>query len=171
MIATRPPAVPASTTLFAVTSPGDRRVEQARSLLIEYADSLRVDLSFQSFDEELSVFPESYLPPGGALILATRGDALAGSVAMRRLDARTCEMKRLYVRPESRGLGVGRALAVAVIDSARSAGYRHMRLDTLPGMHDAQRLYRSLGFREIDAYYENPIAGTRYMELDLRNSK
>jgi putative acetyltransferase len=162
--------VTASTTLSAVTSAADPRVEQARALLIEYAESLRVDLSFQSFDEELSAFPESYLPPGEALILATRGDAVAGSVAMRRLDAGICEMKRLYVRPEFRGFGVGRELAVAIIDSARHAGYRHMRLDTLPGMHDAQRLYRLLGFREIAAYYENPIAGTRYMELDLRTS-
>lgn len=141
---------------------------QARTLLLEYADSLGVDLSFQNFDRELSDFPASYLPPAGALIVAARDEHLAGSVAMRRLDDEVCEMKRLYVRPDFRGLGVGRELAVAIIESAKGMGYRHMRLDTLPGMEDAQRLYRALGFQDIAAYYENPIPGTRYLELDLR---
>ncbi len=137
-------------------------------LLLEYTESLGVDLSFQNVDQELSEFPGSYMPPTGALLLASRGGKLTGSVAMRRLDAETCEMKRLYVRPGSRGLGVGRALAIAVIDAARDMGYRQMRLDTLAGMDDAQGLYRTLGFREIAAYYENPVPGTRYLELDLR---
>jgi ribosomal protein S18 acetylase RimI-like enzyme len=159
--------VPASTTFTRVTSSDDPRVEEARTLLLEYADSLDVDLSFQNFDRDLAAFPASYLPPGGALLLALRDGRLAGSVAMRALDDRFCEMKRLFVRPAFRGLGVGRELAVAIIDVARNTGYRHMRLDTLPSMHDAQRLYRALGFREITAYYENPVPGTRYMELDL----
>ena len=159
------------TTLVTVASEDDARVGEARALLSEYARSLDVDLSFQGFERELRDFPAGYLPPEGALILAFHDARLAGSVAMRRLDVRTCVMKRLYLRPEFRGLGVGRALAVAVIEAARSAGYRRMWLDTLPGMHDAQRLYRALGFREIDAYYENPVAGTRYMELDLRTSR
>ena len=137
-------------------------------LLLEYTESLDVDLSFQNFDQELREFPGGYLPPSGALLLATRSGKLTGSVAMRQLDAEACEMKRLYVRPGSRGLGVGRALAVAVIDAARDRGYRQMRLDTLAGMDDAQGLYRTLGFREIGAYYENPVPGTRYLELDLR---
>lgn len=160
--------MPERTTLLAVTSAGDPRVGDARELLIEYVRSLDVDLSFQNFDRELAEFPSGYLPPDGALILAFHDARLAGSVAMRRLDSRICEMKRLYLRPGFRGLGVGRELAAAVIDTARSAGYLSMRLDTLPGMHDAQRLYRALGFREIDAYYESPVVGTRYMELDLR---
>ncbi len=163
--------MPAPSTLSVVTSAGDPRLEQARSLLMEYAESLDVDLSFQGFDDEVVAFPAAYLPPHGALIVASRDDILAGSVAMRRLDASTCEMKRLYVRPDFRGSGIGHALAVAIIAEARDAGYRCMRLDTLPGMHDAQRLYRLLGFREIGAYYENPVPGTRYMELDLRTSK
>ncbi len=158
----------ASTTIIAVTSADDPRVVEARILLLEYADSLDVDLSFQNFDQELSDFPGSYMPPTGALLLASRGGKLAGSVAMRKLDAEACEMKRLYVRSGSRGLGVGRELAVAVIDAARDLGYRRMRLDTLAGMDDAQGLYRTLGFREIAAYYENPVPGTRYLELDLR---
>jgi ribosomal protein S18 acetylase RimI-like enzyme len=145
-------------------------VADARVLLLEYTESLGVDLSFQNFDEELSAFPESYLPPTGALLLCSRDGSLAGSVAMRGLDDDICEMKRLYVRPGFRSRGVGRELAVAVIGAARDAGYRSMRLDTLPGMDDAQRLYRLLGFNEIDAYYENPVPGTKYLELNLRES-
>ncbi len=140
-------------------------------LLLEYTESLGVDLSFQNVDQELSEFPGSYILPSGALLLAARSGKLAGSVAMRKLDGASCEMKRLYVRPGSRGFGVGRALAIAVIDAARDRGYRQMRLDTLPGMDDAQGLYRTLGFREIAAYYENPVPGTRYLELDLRSLK
>lgn len=162
--------MPGASTIIAVSSGDDARVAQARALLLEYADSLGVDLSFQNFDRELSDFPENYLPPTGALLLANRDDVLAGSIAMRRLDDGICEMKRLYVRPDNRGEGIGRELAVAVIHRAKGMGYRHMRLDTLPGMDDAQRLYRTLGFRDIAAYYENPIPGTRYLELDLRLS-
>ncbi len=162
--------MPSPTTIVAVTSADDARVSEARTLLLEYAETLDVDLSFQNFDQELSEFPGSYMPPTGALLLATRDGQLAGGIAMRRLDRETCEMKRLYVRPEFRGLGVGRDLAVAIIDAAKVMDYRHMRLDTLPGMDDAQRLYSTLGFREIAAYYENPVPGTRYLELDLRLS-
>ncbi len=162
--------MPESTTLTAVTSADDGHAARARTLLLEYAESLDVDLSFQNFDRELSDFPAGYLPPSGALILAIRGEQLAGSVAMRKLDAETCEMKRLYVRADFRGLGVGRELAVAIIDAAGDRGYRRMRLDTLPGMEGAQRLYRTLGFREIAAYYESPVSGTRFLELDLRQS-
>ena len=156
--------------LSAVSAADDFRLAEARTLLLEYVQSLDVDLGFQNFDQELSEFPANYLPPAGALLLADHGQRLAGSVAMRRLDQRTCEMKRLYVRPDFRGFGIGRVLADAIIDAAKDAGYRRMRLDTLPGMGDAQRLYGILGFREIPAYYENPIAGTRYLELELRPS-
>ena len=160
--------MPESTTLIVVASADDGHAAQARTLLLEYAESLDVDLSFQNFDQELREFPDSYMPPTGALLLATRAGQLAGSVAMRELETGICEMKRLYVRADFRGLGVGRELAVAIIDAAGDMGYRHMRLDTLPGMDDAQRLYRTLGFREIAAYYESPVSGTRYLELDLR---
>ncbi|MEE8285768.1 MAG: GNAT family N-acetyltransferase [Gammaproteobacteria bacterium] len=110
-----PPAVPPSNTIVAIVSADDPRVAEARMLLLEYTESLDVDLSFQNVDQELSEFPGSYMPPTGVLLLASRGGKIAGSVAMRKLDAAACEMKRLYVRPDSRGLGVGRALAVAVI--------------------------------------------------------
>jgi len=155
--------------LSAVSSADDPRLAQARTLLLEYADSLDVDLAFQNFEQELSEFPANYLPPAGALLLADHDQLLAGSVAMRRLDEQICEMKRLYVRPGFRGFGIGRILAAAIIEAGKDAGYCYMRLDTLPGMGDAQRLYGILGFREIPAYYENPIAGTRYLELDLRS--
>ena len=162
--------MPASITIIAGKSVDVPRVGEARTLLLEYARSLNVDLSFQNFDQELTDFPASYLPPTGALLLATRDDRLAGSVAMRELQTGICEMKRLYVRPAFRGFGVGRDLAVAIIDAARDLSYQSMRLDTLPGMDDAQDLYRTLGFREIAAYYENPIPGTRYLERDLRRT-
>lgn len=142
-------------------------VDGARELFVEYVDSLAVDLSFQDFERELAEFPRAYLPPRGALLLASRGGAAAGCVAMRALGGDVCEMKRLYVRRTHRNLGIGRLLAEAVIDIGAATGYRRMRLDTLPGMDDAQRLYRDLGFREIEPYYANPIAGTKYMELDL----
>lgn len=158
----------ASTLLSTLRADDDASVADARTLLLEYVDSLGVDLSFQNFGKELSDFPLSYLPPAGALLIARCDGQLAGSIALRRFDEVCCEMKRLYVRENFRGLGVGGALAGAIIDTAKSMGYQRMRLDTLPGMDGAQRLYRSLGFKEIPAYYENPIAGTKYLELDLR---
>jgi ribosomal protein S18 acetylase RimI-like enzyme len=160
--------VTAAPLLSAVRAEDEASVADARTLLLEYVESLGVDLSFQNFDQELSDFPLPYLPPTGALLIARCDGQLAGSIALRGYDAACCEMKRLYVRGNFRGLGVGGALADAIIGTARSMGYQCMRLDTLPGMDDAQRLYRSLGFKEIPAYYENPIAGTKYLELDLR---
>lgn len=160
--------MPSKTTLIAITSADDPRVADARALVREYTESLGVDLSFQDLEGEIAAFPSKYMPPEGALLVCDHGGALAGGVAMRRIDAQICEMKRLYVRPDFRGHGIGRILAEAVIDAARQVGYRRMRLDTLPGMDDAQRLYALLGFAEIAPYYENPVPGTRYLELALR---
>jgi putative acetyltransferase len=158
----------------------DDAVEQASVLFREYAASLGVDLSFQNFEQELASLPGDYAPPDGRLFLAVLDDAgassislpstsphVAGCIALRKIEAETCEMKRLYVRPEFRGHGAGRALAAAVITVAREIGYRRMRLDTLPQMAEAQKLYRALGFREIPPYRHNPIVGTRYFELGL----
>jgi ribosomal protein S18 acetylase RimI-like enzyme len=135
----------------------------ARELFNEYAQSLGVDLSFQDFDHEL----EALASFCEQILIASEDDRAAGCVALRRLDATTCEMKRLYVRPEFRGRNLGRTLAERVIGQARRDGYGRMRLDTLPTMTAAIPLYESLGFVEIAPYRFNPIAGTKFMELEL----
>ncbi len=147
-------------------SAGD--MDAAGTLFREYAASLGFDLSFQNFEEEVRSLPGAYASPEGCLLLARVGIVAAGCVALRRLGDGVCEMKRLYVRPEFRRHHLGRRLALAVIDRARSAGYRTMRLDTIASMEAARGLYRSMGFREIPAYRFNPVRGAMYMELDLR---
>jgi putative acetyltransferase len=144
------------------------QVEQARALFEEYAAWLGISLCFQNFAQELAELPGRYTPPEGRLLLALDEDRLAGCVALRRLDALTCEMKRLYVRAEARGKGLGRRLTEAIIEEARAAGYRRMRLDTLPAkMREANIIYHSLGFRKINPYYDNPVDEATFMELDL----
>jgi ribosomal protein S18 acetylase RimI-like enzyme len=134
-----------------------------------YAASLPIDLGYQGFDGELASLPGKYAPPAGALLIARDATGAAlGCVAMRPLDEPgVCEMKRLYVAPAGRGQGLGRALAHAIIEAARAAGHREMRLDTLSSMHEAQALYRALGFTEIAAYYDTPIENTVFMSLKL----
>jgi GNAT superfamily N-acetyltransferase len=126
-----------------------------------------VDLCFQGFDEELATLPGKYAPPDGRLLLAREGAAAVGCIGLRRTDATTGEVKRLYVRPVARGQGLGGELARRVMTAAREIGYRRLVLDTLEPMAEARRLYGSLGFREIPAYYANPLAGVIYMELVL----
>jgi ribosomal protein S18 acetylase RimI-like enzyme len=139
-----------------------------RQLFLEYAASLEVDLAFQEFDLELAELPGGYVRPGGGLLLALDGREPAGCVAFRPLEPGISEMKRLYVRPSARGAGWGRRLAERVVSEARAAGYERMRLDTLPSMHAALGLYIGMRFREIPAYRHNPVAGARFLELDLR---
>jgi ribosomal protein S18 acetylase RimI-like enzyme len=139
------------------------------ALFREYADWLGIDLAFQDFANELATLPGKYAPPEGELMLAysPAGDAL-GCVGVRPLDgAAVCEMKRLYVRPAARGLGIGRALVEAIIIAAEELGYVEMKLDTLPWMESAAALYRAFGFTEIAAYYNNPVPGTRYLGKQL----
>ena len=144
------------------------QIEQARELFLEYAKSLGFSLCFQSFDQELAGLPGDYAPPDGCLLLAEYEGSLAGCVALHKLETGIREMKRLYLRPQFRGKGVGRRLAESVIAKARSIGYQRMRLDTVePMMKDAVALYRRLGFREIAPYRPNPIEGAMYMELAL----
>ena len=134
-----------------------------------YGASLDVDLTYQDFAGELSGLPGKYAAPAGALLLACDPDGEAiGCVGMRPLsDPGVCEMKRLYVSPQGRGLGLGRSLMNAVTDEARRIGYREMRLDTLPTMAAAQGLYRQAGFEEIPPYYDTPVEGTVFMRLTL----
>ncbi len=149
------------------------QIAQARELFLEYAQSLGFSLCFQNFDQELAGLPGDYAPPDGRLLLAEYEGQLAGCVALHKLtlqnvDDGICEMKRLYLRPQFRGKGLGRILAERVIAEARQIGYRRMRLDTVePVMKDAVAMYRRFGFREIAPYRTNPIAGALYMELEL----
>jgi ribosomal protein S18 acetylase RimI-like enzyme len=149
----------------------DMRV--VRALFEEYAASLDVDLCFQGFATELASLPGAYEAPSGALLLAQHADAVVGCVALRRLgeaQPRIAEMKRLYVRPVARGLGVGRVLAAAVIERARAIGYAEIKLDTLASMRQARALYASLGFRACEPYYDNPLPGVAYLSLALATS-
>jgi putative acetyltransferase len=142
-------------------------LDDVRGLLREYAESLSFPLDFQEFDREVAELPGAYAPPDGALFVARDGTATVACVALRALSTGTCELKRLYVRPASRGDGLGRLLVENALAEARRLGYRRVRLDTVPGMETAQALYERLGFREIDPYTTNPIAGARFLELDL----
>lgn len=146
-------------------------LEGIRTLFLEYAGTLNVDLCFQNFKEELIGLPGEYSSPRGTLVLATVDGQLAGCCAMRPLDAvdypNACEMKRLYVRPIYRGLRLGRMLAEHILEASRLCGYDCILLDTLNEMESARALYQELGFEEIPPYYYNPIAGAHYLKADL----
>jgi putative acetyltransferase len=139
----------------------------ARRLFEEYAGQLRIDLCFQGFSAELAALAEIYSPPDGCLLLARYAGAGVGCGGLRRFGADSCEMKRLYVRPEARGGSLGRRLAEALVSRARDLGYARMLLDTLEEMTAARSLYASLGFRETVPYYPNPSERVVYLELLL----
>jgi putative acetyltransferase len=139
-----------------------------RALIEEYVRSLGVDLGFQEIETELGDLASAYAAPGGGILVGIAGEELAGCVALRPLEPGACEMKRLYVRPVFRRTGLGKRLAVAAIEKARDLGYDRMRIDTLPQMQAARRLYAELGFRAIEPYRFNPLPGTAFMELELR---
>ena len=150
-----------------VAAPGEALL-QVRDLFLEYARALGFSLCFQGFDEEIRDLPGMYAPPSGRLLLASEEGAPAGCVGIHALEDGAAEMKRLYVRPAFRGRGLGRTLAVRACDEAKACGYRTIRLDTIAGtMEEAIALYRSLGFREIPPYRENPIPGVLYLEAPL----
>ena len=155
-----------------ISAPTDlAQLDATREIFREYAAALGVDLCFQGFDAELASLPGDYAAPRGALLLALVDGALAGCCALRPLDSvdyvNACEMKRLYVRNQFRGLGLGRQLAEAAMDAARQGGYDCVLLDTLDDMEAARGLYEDLGFEEIPPYYHNPIAGAHYLKVDL----
>jgi ribosomal protein S18 acetylase RimI-like enzyme len=152
--------------LTQVTS--DEEVQQAQAMFEEYAVWLALNLCFQNFAKELAELPGEYAPPSGRLFLAREDDQTAGCVALRKIGDGIGEMKRLYVRPEFRGQGLGRTLTETLLREAREIGYRRVRLDTLPGkMDQAITMYRSLGFKNIEPYYNNPVEGAAFMELEL----
>ena len=143
-------------------------LDGVRALFREYAKWLGVDLCFQSFEDELATLPGKYAPPKGRLLIAEVDGRLAGVVGLRPLAEDLCEMKRLYVPQWAKGRGLGSELVERVVAEARAAGYRAMRLDTLPStMLQANHLYDRLGFREIPPYYDNPVPHVRYLELLL----
>jgi putative acetyltransferase len=161
--------MPASIEMRDAAAGGD--LDAVRALFREYAAALGVDLCFQGFDAELAGLPGEYAAPAGALILAVVDGQPAGCGAMRPLTgvdhANACEMKRLYVRPGCRGLGLGRSIAQALMERGTQAGYSTMLLDTLDDMETARGLYASLGFVEVPAYYFNPLPGAHYLKAPL----
>jgi putative acetyltransferase len=152
-----------------VVEPG--HLEHARTLFhsyaTEFAPTIAESLCFQNFEAEIAGLPGRYAPPSGCILLALDGERPAGCVALRDLGDGSCEMKRLYISPDSRGRGIGRRLVEAIVRKGRMAGYSRMRLDTLPDMESALALYRMLGFVEIAPYWDNPIEGALYLELEL----
>jgi putative acetyltransferase len=165
LVSTVSPVVKTLTFAQAETAP---QIAQVRELFLEYAQSLGFSLCFQNFDQELAELPGDYAPPAGRLLLAEYDAQLAGCVALHKLDSAICEMKRLYLRPQFRGKGLGRLLAERIIAEARQIGYQRMRLDSVePVMKDAVAMYRRFGFEEIAPYRPNPNPGVLYLELQL----
>lgn len=143
------------------------RLDEVRTLFREYHKMLGVDLCFQNYEEELASLPGKYLPPDGRLYLIYLEDKLAGCIALRRFDATRCEMKRLFVRPQFRGLRLGQILAQRIIDDAKAIGYQAMVLDTLKSLESAVTMYHRMGFQEVPPYYDNPLEDVLYFELTL----
>ena len=142
-----------------------------RSLFRDYETWLGVDLRFQGFESELARLPGKYAAPKGCVLLASSGNSIAGGVGLTPLAGDVCEMKRMFVRPAWQGRGFGRRLAERIVFEARDRGYTHMRLDTLGRLKAALHIYRSIGFDEISAYYENPLEDVIYLELNLAEAR
>ncbi|MDP1675524.1 MAG: GNAT family N-acetyltransferase [Bacteroidota bacterium] len=157
------------------------QTEIVRLLFVEYQQSLNFSLCFQGFDQELATLPGKYSPPNGRLYLAECDNTIAGCIALRPMEengvparrsavfphAGVCEMKRLFVRKEFRGKGIGKILKEKIIADAKQIGYHTMRLDSLQRMETARSLYKKLGFIVIPAYYNNPLDEVVYMEMNL----
>lgn len=146
-------------------------IQTVRELFDEYADAIGIDLTFQNFEQERLLIADIYTPPEGALLLAIHEGLPAGCVGLRKIDAHRCEMKRLYVRPTSRGKGLGNELCRKIISKGWQLGYKEMLLDTLSTMVDAQVLYRAHGFKETEPYYHNPLPAAQYFLLTRDESE
>jgi GNAT superfamily N-acetyltransferase len=145
-----------------------QQIEQVRALLTEYHASPRCSISFRDFEGEVGTLPGEYAPPEGRLLLATYRRRPAGCVGVSKLNDGACKMKRLYVRPEFRGKGIGRDLALAAIHAGRGLGYTRMGLWTFPFMKEAIALYRTLGFRLVEVHKSHSGRKVLRMELPLR---
>lgn len=145
----------------------DELIEKTKRIFREYQESIETDLCFQKFEEELASLPGKYSYPQGRLYLAFIDNEIVGCVALRPMNDVNCEMKRLYVCPEYRGLGFGRILAEKIISDAKEIGYKKMFLDTLDTMVSAVNLYKKLGFKDAHEYCFNPIKGAIFLVLDL----
>lgn len=143
------------------------QLDEIRQLFREYANSLEIDLCFQDFEEELKSLPGKYSEPDGRLYIAYLDDKVVGCIALRRYDDIRAELKRLFVRNGYRGLGISKRLIQRIIQDALDIGYHSILLDTLDTMKPAISLYTSIGFKEIESYYDNPIEGAKYFELNL----
>jgi ribosomal protein S18 acetylase RimI-like enzyme len=145
-------------------------IERTKELIKEYLNWIDQDLSFQQIHEELCTFPEKYKEPDGSFFTAKDGDTIIGCAGLKKIKTGICEMKRLYIRDEYKGLGLGKELIKVIIEEAKKKGYSKIRLDTLPKMKSAQKLYKDFGFYEIGQYLENPIDGALFMEKILSNN-
>jgi ribosomal protein S18 acetylase RimI-like enzyme len=148
----------------------DSELEEVRKIFIEYADFLNIDLCFQDFEKELKTLSTVYAPPKGCIILTKKGEEIVGCVALKPIAEGICEMKRLYIKPTSRGEKIGKKLVEELISFAKNAGYKTMKLDTLKSLNEAIALYRSFGFKETAPYVYNPLEEVLYFELDLLSS-
>jgi ribosomal protein S18 acetylase RimI-like enzyme len=144
---------------------------EARRLVEEYASSLNLDLSFQNFAQELEHFESEYSAPSGAFLLAREKDSFVGCVGLRKLSDTIGEIKRLYVVPTARGLGLGEALVRGIVDEGKQLKYARLVLDTLPSMLAARSLYHALGFKPVAPYRYNPVSGTAFLELQLHDQE
>lgn len=146
---------------------GQDMIEDIKKLFLEYSQSLEIELTFQNFEEEFNALPGKYGPPHGALILVLVDNKAAGCIALRKISVGICEMKRLYVRDDYRGLGIGKKLVAMLIKKAKKLKYNYIRLDTIPSLKTAQGLYKAFGFYEIESYTYNPVEGAKFFELKL----
>lgn len=144
-----------------------KEISEVKKLIQEYGQSLKINLSLQDFKKELNELPGKYSAPRGTLIMVKVNGKSAGCVALKEMNQDSCEMKRLYVRNEFRGQGIGKLMVTQLIKEAKELKYTYMNLDTLPGMLRAQEIYKSYGFYDVNPYVYNPVDGVRYMELKL----